>query len=115
MIEYDDATILAMDPESAPALKPIVISIPEDTPGEFSNPSVVNSSTKNDTVSGSVRQDGVTRNEPSTTFQTAPNVIRNSFMKDFPSVPTHGPRTEERVALTQSDIDFFNTLEMDEL
>ena len=103
-----------MDPEAAPALKPIVISIPEDTPGEFSHPSVLNSPS-NGIVSGSIRQDGISRNDPSMAFQTAPNVIRNSFMNDLPNVPTHVPQTEERVSLTQRDIDFFNTLVMDDL
>ena len=35
-------------------------------------------------------------------------------MNDLPNVPTHVPQTE-RVSLTQHDIDFFNTLVMDEL
>ena len=102
-----------MDPEAAPALRPIVVSIPEDMPGESSHPSVLNSPA-NGIVSGSIRQDGISRNDPSMAFQTAPNVIRNSYMNDLPNVPTHVPQTE-RVSLTKHDIDFFNTLVMDEL
>lgn len=90
-----------------------MVSIPEDMPGESSHPSVLNSPA-NGIVSGSIRQDGISRNDPSMAFQTAPNVIRNSYMNDLPNVPTHVPQTE-RVSLTQHDIDFFNTLVMDEL
>lgn len=111
-----------MDPDAIPTVQPIIISIPEETSGPTPLPSVLNpngdgvtSRQQNSLLPGSVRQDGLSQNDPSKVLQTAPNVIRSSFMQDLPNVPNNKPRTEERVSLTQRDIDFFSTLVFDDL